>query len=130
MPTNTSMFNTYGRLELEASASLSAAGAVSATVGDEVTCEKTGTGQYKFTFRNPMAVVLNAVIGAVATVRDPAVGTVKDAGIVSVTQNAAGNIEVLARTVDAAGADVNEATSALNLDVRAVIRTRSMGAMA
>jgi hypothetical protein len=127
MPTSTSMFNTYARLELEASAALSAAGAVSSTTGDEVTCAKNGTGLYEFTFRNPMGVVLNEVIGAVATLRDAAVGTVKDVGIKSVTQASDGTFLVIARTVNAAGADVDEATDALTLDVRAVIRTRDMG---
>jgi hypothetical protein len=128
MPTTVSEWNNYARLELEASVDLSAAGAVSATRGDGVSVEKNGVGLYEITVANPQGHILNEVLGSSCTVRDAAVGTVKDCGIKSVTQVAAtGAFLIIARTVDAAGADVNEATNALTLDVRAVIRTRSMG---
>lgn len=127
MPTSSSMFNNYARLEIEASAALSAAGAVDSYVGDGVTCAKNGTGLYEFTVANPMGIVLNEVLGAAATLRDAAVGTVKDVGIKSVTQNSDGSFLIIARTVDAAGADVDEAGTALTLDVSAVLRTRDMG---
>jgi hypothetical protein len=127
MPTSTSMYNTYGRLELEGSVDLSAAGAVTAARGDGVAVVKNGTGLYEATFSNPFGAVLNEVIGSGATMRDTAVGTVKDTGVVSVTQLADGNIKIIFRTVDAAGADVNEATNVLTVDFYAVIRIRKMG---
>lgn len=107
---------------------LSSAGAVSAYRGDGVTVAKNGTGLYEVTVKNTQGHVLNEVLNSHCTVRDAAVGTVKDCGVKSVTQVAAtGDFLIIVRTVDAAGADVDEATTSLTLDISAVIRTRRMG---
>lgn len=127
MPTSTSTFNTYGRLHLEGSVDLSAAGAVSATRGDGFSVAKTGTGAYAATWKNNEAFVMNEVIGSMATLRDTAVGTVKDVGVISVTQSANGDIVIAFRTVAADGSNADEATNALTVDFSAVLRTRDMG---
>jgi hypothetical protein len=122
------MYSNYARLEIEASALIADDGEVTSYVGDGVTVTTDTTGLYEFVVANPMGIVLNEVLGASATLRDAAVGTVKDVGIKSVTQQADGSFLIIARTVDAAGADVDEATTSFTLDVSAVIRTRSMDA--
>jgi hypothetical protein len=68
------------------------------------------------------------LLHAGASLMDAAIGTVKDVGVKSVTQATDGTdaVVVTLRTVDAAGADAEEATNALTVSFHAVIRTHKM----
>ena len=129
MPTNVSIYQNYNRWVMEASVPLSSAGAVGTVVGQGATCVKSNTGLYTVTISNPTGLMLSAVLNSSATLRDAAVGTIKDVGVKSVTQDSTtGAIEIVFRTVNAAGADTDEATDALVVDVSAVIQTGPMTA--
>jgi hypothetical protein len=128
MSTNSVTTNNYATLRVEGMVALSAAGAVGAVVGDGLTVTKTNTGLYSVNYSNPDDVILNEVIGCGAHLVDAAVGTVKDVGIETKPAQTAstGDIAMVFHTVDAAGADVDEATSALEVAFYFVVRTRRM----
>lgn len=122
----TSQFANFGRLEIEGQVDLSAAGAVVATRGDGASTVKNDTGLYDVTIRNPWGHVLNEVLFSVAGLQDAAVGTTKDVGVKSITQNTDGTFKITLRTVDAAGADVDEAASTLTVSYSVVLRVCRM----
>lgn len=129
MATGQMTTNNYGTFRVEGMVNLSSAGAVSSSRGDNITVAKTGTGLYKVTFKNPDEFILHEVLGCGAHLVDATIGTVKDVGIESEpTQltDGTGDIEMVFHTVDAAGADVDEATSALVVSFYFVIRTIRM----
>lgn len=128
MSTNTSIFNNYATLRVEGMVALSAAGAVVSSVGDGVTVTKTGTGLYTVTYSNPDDLMLYEVISCGADLVDATIGTVKDVGIETKPAQTAstGDMAMVFHTVDAAGADVDEATSTLEVAFNFVVRTRRM----
>lgn len=122
-----SVFGNSARYAMEGQVDISAAAAVSAYRGDGVTVAKTATGRYKVTVKNPGELKLVKVLNTQVTMQDASVGTVKDVGCVSMTQNATtGAFEMTIRTVDAAGADVDEATDALTVSFAFVLQTARM----
>jgi hypothetical protein len=121
--------NNYGTMRVEGMVNLSAAGAVSSSRGDGISVAKTGTGLYTVTFKNHDEYILHEVLGVGAHLVDATIGTVKDVGIESEpTQltDGTGDITFVFHTVDAAGADVDEATSALVVAFYFVMRTIRM----
>lgn len=127
--TNTrTIYGNSARFEMEGQVDLSAAGAVLAYRGDGVTVAKNGTGLYDITVTNPSELSLVEVLHCDVALVDTAVGTVKDVGIkTTVAKNATtGSFTMTFRTVDAAGADVDEATDALTVSFSFVIRTSVM----
>jgi hypothetical protein len=124
----TSMYGNSARFEMEGQVDLSAAGAVSASRGDGVTVVKNGTGLYDITVTNPSHLELVKVMACGADLVDAAIGTVKDVGVkTTVAKNAtSGSFTMTIRTVDAAGADVDEAANALTVGFRFVIQTARM----
>lgn len=127
--TNTrTIYGNSARFEMEGQVDLSAAGAVLAYRGDGVTVAKNGTGLYDITVTNPSELSLVEVLHCDVALVDTAVGTVKDVGIkTTVAKNATtGSFTMTFRTVDAAGADVDEATNALTVSFSFVIRTSVM----
>lgn len=124
----TSMYGNSARFEMEGQVDLSAAGAVSATRGDGVTVTKNGTGLYDVVVSNPSSLELVTVLACGADLTDATIGTVKDVGIeTTVSKNATtGAFNFTFHTVDAAGADVDEATSTLTVGFRFVIQTARM----
>lgn len=123
MNTVTIYGNSY-RYEMEGSMVLSAAGAVSSDRGEGVAVVKNGTGLYDITFDNPGELRLVEVLSCGAHLVDTAVGTVKDVGVKSEPSQSSttGKFSMTVRTVDAAGADVDEAASALTVAFHFVIR--------
>lgn len=128
MSTNTAITNNYATLRVEGMVALSAAGAVSSYVGDGITVTKLGTGTYTVSFANSDELILHEVLGCGAHLVDATIGTVKDVGIESKpTQDSdSGDMSMVFHTVDGAGADVDEATSALEVAFYFVVRTRRM----
>lgn len=121
--------NNYGTMRIEGMVNLSAAGAVSSYRGDGITVAKTGTGLYTVTYQNPAEFILHETLGVGAHLVDATIGTVKDVGVeVEPAQltDGTGNITMVFHTVDGAGADVDEATSALVVAFYMVIRTIRM----
>lgn len=124
---NTAIYGNSATFRMEGQTDISAAAAVSATRGGGASTAKTATGVYKVTITNPSELRLVTKLNAHATLEDAAVGTVKDAGLVSLAQNSTtGAFELTFRTVDAAGADVDEATDALTVNWSFVIQTAKM----
>lgn len=128
MSTMTSITNNYATMRVEGTVTLSAAGAVASYKGDGVTVAKNGTGLYDVSFANHSGLVLNENLGAGAHLVDAAVGTVKDVGVkAQFTQDAdTGVLTMTVRTVDAAGADVDEATDACTISFYGVFRHARM----
>lgn len=128
MSTPVSKFNNYNTLRGEGILSLSAAGAVLSVTGDGVAAVKNGTGLYDLTIDNPGEERLFEVLMAGSHLVDTAVGTVKDVGVKSEPSQSSttGKFAMTLRTVDGAGADVDEAASALKVAFTWVIRTNRM----
>jgi hypothetical protein len=128
MATQEGIFSNYGTMRGEGTVVLSAAGAVSSYRGDGVTVVKNGTGLYDITIDNPSEEKLVEVLSCGAHLIDTAVGTVKDVGVKSEPSQSSttGKFAMTIRTVDAAGADVNEATNALSVSFSWVLRVRKM----
>lgn len=128
MSTNESVYGNYARFEMEGMVALSAAGAVSSYTGDGVTVTKNGTGLYDVVVANPSKLKLVTVLGVGAALVDATIGTVKDVGVeATVTQRSTDDAFLMTlHTVDAAGADVDEATSALSISWSFVIQTARM----
>lgn len=124
----TSMYGNSARFEMEGAISLSAAGAVSSYTGDGVTVTKNGVGLYDIVVANPSELEVVKVLKCSASLADAAVGTVKDVGVeTAVAKDATtGDFEMTIHTVDAAGADVDEATSALTVYWSFVVQTARM----
>jgi hypothetical protein len=124
----TSMYGNSARFEMEGTFALSAAGAVGAVTGDGVSVVKNGTGLYDITVTNPSGLELVKVMAAGADLIDTAVGTVKDVGVKTPPAKSAttGNFTMTVRTVNAAGADVDEATDACTIGFRFVIQCARM----
>lgn len=124
----TSVFGNSARFQMEGLVVLSAAGAVSSYNGDGVSVVKNGTGLYDITVTNPAQLELVKVLHCNASLIDAAIGTVKDVGVKTiVAKNAtSGSFTMTIRTVDAAGADVDEATDALTVSFSFVIQTARM----
>src|SRR5512139_1017637 len=124
----TTMYGNSARFEMEGQVDLSAAGAVSAYRGDGVTVAKNGTGLYDITVSNPSQLELVKVLHCDASLVDTAVGTVKDVGVkTTVAKNSTtGSFTMTVRTVDATGADVDEATNGLTVSFSFVIQTARM----
>jgi hypothetical protein len=124
----TSMYGNSHRFAMEGSMVLSAAGAVSSYTGDGVTVVKNGVGLYDITVSNPSQLELVNMLKCGAYLVDTAVGTVKDVGVkTQVAKNATtGAFTMTVRTVDAAGADVDEATNGLTVCFDFVIQTSRM----
>lgn len=122
------VYGNSARYEMEGQVDLSAAGAVSAYRGDGVTVVKNGTGLYDITFLNPAQMQLVKVLHCTASLVDTAIGTVKDVGVKTPPALSAttGNFTMTVRTVNAAGADVDEATDALTVSFGFVIQTARM----
>jgi hypothetical protein len=125
---NTTVYTNSHRLECEGMVDLSAAGAVSAYRGDCIVVAKNGTGLYDVTIDNPSELKLVKVLAVWASLVDGTIGTVKDVGIeTTVTQSSTtGKFSMTFHTVDAAGADVDEATSTLSVCFGFVIQTARM----
>lgn len=129
MPTGEMITNNYGTLRVEGMVNLSSAGAVSSYRGDEVSVAKTGTGLYTVTYKNSSEFILHEVLNCGADLVDATIGTVKDVGIeVEPAQltDGTGDMTMVFHTVDAAGADVDEATTALVVAFNFVVRTIRM----
>jgi len=124
----TSLYGNSARYEMEGAFVLSAAGAVSSYVGDGVTVVKNGTGLYDITVANPSNLELVKVLSCSASLADATIGTVKDVGVeTAVAKDATtGAFEMTVHTVDASGADVDEATSGLTVYFSFVIQTARM----
>lgn len=124
----TTIYGNSARFEMEGQVDLSAAGAVSDYRGDGVTVAKNGTGLYDITVDNPAELELVEVLDCGASLVDTAVGTVKDVGVKTAPakNSTSGSFTMTIRTVDALGADVDEAASALTVSFRFVIRTARM----
>ena len=121
------MFRNGHRLQVEGQIDLSAAGAVTAYRGDGVTVVKNGVGLYDITVQNPAGLKLYKKLFTNASLEDAAVGTVKDVGVKSLTQSSTtGAFLMTVRTVDAAGADVDEAASTLTVSFSFVVQTANM----
>jgi hypothetical protein len=121
------VFGNSHRFEMEGQCDISAAAAVTATRGSGATGARSAAGVYAVTITNPGELKLVTVLHASASLMDAAVGTVKDVGIVSLAQDATtGVITLTFRTVDAAGANVDEAASALTVSWSFVIQTARM----
>ena len=127
MTTEVSVFNNYARFQVEGQVDLSSTGAVTAYRGDNITVAKTATGQYTVTVKNPSQLKSYETLNTGANLQDTAIGTVKDVGVVSLSfSSSTGNWTFIVRTVDAAGADVDEASSALTVSFNFVVRTNRM----
>lgn len=128
MSTPKTIFNNYATMRIEGRAALSAAGAVSSYVGDGITVTKNGTGLYDVSYTNPDKHRVFEVIGYGASLADATIGTVKDVGVeTQPAQSAtADEITMTFHTVDAAGADVDEATTALDVCFWMVVRVNRM----
>ena len=128
MPTNETVFNNYGTWRIEGQVDLSSAGAVSATRGDGCSTAKTGTGTYTVTVKGGHGLKLVEVLNASTDIMDAALGTVKDSYCNSVSQSTDGldTVSFLFTTTDAAGAAADEATNALTINFRLVIRCLKM----
>lgn len=123
----TTRFTNAHRLVCEGQVDLSAAGAVTAYRGDGITVAKNGTGLYDITVDNPGEFMLVKVLDSGSDLVDAAIGTVKDVGVKSMTQSSTtGKFLMTIRTVDAAGADVDEATNACTVSFRFVVQTARM----
>ena len=124
----TTIFGNSARFQMEGSVVLSAAGAVTSYTGDGVTVVKNGTGLYDITVTNPSQLELVKMLSCGAFLVDTATGTVKDVAVkTQVAKNATtGSFTMTIRTVDAAGADVDEATNGLNVCFNFVIQTARM----
>jgi hypothetical protein len=124
----TSVNGNSATFRMEFMVELSAAGAVGTVYGDGVTVVKNGTGLYDVTIVNPGCLELVKNLHCGASLIDTAVGTVKDVGIKTrpAKSTTTGNFTLTFRTVDAAGADVDEAASALAVSVSFVIQTARM----
>jgi hypothetical protein len=121
------MYRNAGRMEVEGQFELSAAGAVGTVRGDGVSVVKNGTGLYDITVTNPAGVKLYKELYSGAELKDAAVGTVKDVGVKSLSQSSTNDsFTMTVRTVDAAGADVDEATNALTVSFSFVIQTTAL----
>ena len=122
------VYGNSARFVMEGLMVLSSAGAVSSYTGDGVTVVKNGTGLYDITVTNPAQLELVKVLFAGASLVDTAIGTVKDVGVkTTVAKNATtGSFTMTVRTVDAAGADVDEATNGLTVCFSFVIQTARM----
>jgi hypothetical protein len=122
------IFGNSARFAMEGQIDLSSAGAVSAYRGDGVVVTKNGTGLYDIVVDNPGELKLVKVLSTGADLQDATIGTCKDAGVENtVTQSATtGKFLMTVHTVDAAGADVDEATSALTVSWNFVIQTQRM----
>jgi hypothetical protein len=119
-----SVFGNSYRFEMEGQCDISAAAAVTATRGQGASGARSAAGVYAVTIKNPGELKLVEVLDAGASLMDAAVGTVKDVGVVSLAQSATtGDFTLTFRTVDAAGANVDEAASTLTVGWRFVIRT-------
>jgi hypothetical protein len=125
---STTVYGNSARFEMEGQVDLGSTGAVVAARGDGVSVVKNGTGLYDITVVNPAQLELVHVLDAGAALVDTAVGTVKGVGVKTPpAKNAtSGSFTMTIRTVDAAGADVDEAASALTVSFRFVTRTRRM----
>jgi hypothetical protein len=124
----TSMYGNSARFEMEGQFDLSAAGAVTAYRGDGVTVTKNGTGLYDIVVSNPSNLEVVKVLACGADLVDATIGTVKDVGVeTTVSKNSTtGAFNMTVHTVDAAGADVDEATSTLTVGFRFVVQTARM----
>lgn len=121
------VFGNSHRFEMEGQCDISAAAAVTATRGQGASGARSAAGVYAVTIKNPGELKLVEVLHAEASLMDATVGTVKDVGVVSLAQDSeSGDITMTFRTVDAAGANVDEATSALTVSWSFVIRTARM----
>jgi hypothetical protein len=127
VPTMETVFSNYARFECEGQFDLSSAGAVSAYRGDGVTVVKNGTGLYDITVKNPSKLKLYKKLFTASALQDASIGTVKDTGVKSLSQSATDDsFAMTVRTVDAAGADVDEATDACTVSFKFVIQTQNM----
>lgn len=128
MPTGEAVFQNYATWRIEGSFDLDSSGEVTATRGDGITMGHSGTGLYEATVKGSQGMKVVEVLHAVAGLMDAAVGTVKDVGIKSVAQATDGtdDVTITVRTVDAAGADVEEAANACTVSFAVVIRCRKM----
>jgi hypothetical protein len=128
MPTTTATFQNYATWRIEGSIDLDSSGEITATRGDGMTAGHSTTGLYEITVKGAQGMKLVELLHAGASLMDAAIGTVKDVGVKSVTQATDGTdaVVVTLRTVDAAGADAEEATNALTVSFHAVIRTHKM----
>lgn len=122
------MTNNYATCRVSGTVTLSAAGAVSSYKGDGITVVKNGTGLYDITWANPSELVLHENLEAGADLIDTAVGTVKDVGVKAqwTQSSSTGDLTMTVRTVDAAGADVDEATNGLTVSFYGVFRYARM----
>lgn len=128
MPTVTIMNNNYATMRVEGTVTLSSSGTVSSYKGDGITVAKNGTGLYDVTWANPAEMVLHENLGAGAHLVDAAIGTVKDVGVKAQWSQSTttGDLTMTIRTVDAAGADVDEATDGLTVAFYGVFRYARM----
>jgi hypothetical protein len=128
MSNNTTIYGNYARFQMEGQFELSAAGAVGTVRGDGVSVTKNGTGLYDIVIKNPAQLRLVTVLSCGADLQDAAIGTVKDVGVeTTVTQDSTtGDFEMTVHTVDGAGADVDEATSALTVSFNFVLQHARM----
>lgn len=124
----TSLFGNSARFQMEGTITLSAAGAVTATTGDGATAVKNGTGLYDITVSNPSQLEVVKVLGGSCNLVDTAIGTVKDTGVKTAPakNTTTGALTMTVRTVDAAGADVDEAASGLTLSWAFCVQTARM----
>lgn len=127
MPTGESIHNNVAKFVVEGQMVLSAAGAVTSYTGDNITVAKNGTGLYDITVKNPSGLKMYKKLFTAAALEDSAIGTVKDVGVKSLTQSSTDDsFTMTVRTVDAAGADVDEATNGLTVSFMFVVQTTAL----
>ncbi len=130
MPTCESVFSNYARLVIEGQVDISAAGEVSATRGDGLTCTYDGSGgaDYVLTYKGGGGLKLVQVLEAVVTVQDTTASDTTAGSITAITQTSGSDdIVITFATQNAAGgAATEEGTAVATLNVRVVVQTAKM----
>lgn len=124
--TNEGMFSNYAEATLRAQVSLSAAGAVSSTRGDGMSCTKTDTGEYTLVYKQGGGVKLVTELKAAGSIKNASACATTRIDVTSVSQDSdSGDITVVFETNDGAAA-ADEDTAALVVNVEVVIQTARM----
>jgi hypothetical protein len=129
MPNITSRYQNEGRFVLDAEVDLSAAAAVVAVRGTNVTCTKTGTGAYQFVFKGTAALKLYEVLFRDAKLNGTPTGAF-DARVASVSQATDGSDDITVNVVtlnNAATPAAADVSAACVLDMQLVARVIRMG---
>ncbi len=129
MPNTTARNQNPNKWEIEMEADLSAAAAVTATRGENVTCTKTGVGTYNFVIKGTSALKVHATLNRDARLHGtPA--TAFDARITAITQATDGSDDVtvsVTTLTNAATPAAADTTGACVLSVSLTLQCARMG---